>query len=533
MDELAKILAKIYFDKENYHRILTRAEIDIARVKSADVPQNFWFNAIAEAENLGKTDLVIRVAIEDYPKYEASLRQAQASLEKDSNGNGASDNDRIANIDSLESPAAGRAASDGVQGSSAQTIVNKPIDGPVIQQAQELLMSMFDVSALKQFMRFNLNKNLDDVVKNGNRPQMVFDLLGWLERNQRIEEFFHTLAVAHPEREDVKSVRDSILAANNSAANESTEAPKPPLASPQQPDTVSVDLKRFYADLKQEVQNRVESELSKQDHQGIKEKLAEAANCEVSQLCSNLCAESNVADCIKISIVAYKAYRESGPPPEQLENSAKALHSIVGWVVLLSIDPGWLAENKKLLNEGSVVFVPHGTDLNAAIAVSALIGKAAGFADTGDDILHDDPSQIRYGLVEGGASEVESYNRLLVSIWNKFVFGDRVKPQGSVLTEKEINILRGTIEGVQLGGDPVHLVMENGGGHEDAFAHNHFKNLRRDLGEFLPVMHSKPSQEVDALRFGEGDRLTGLLRALLREIHIPYGGNSDRGDSGG
>ena len=70
------------------------------------------------------------------------------------------------------------------------------LDGRIVQELQESLLSAFNVYGLKSLVRFKLNENLDALATGDSHEEVVFKLISWAEQNGRIGEL---LAAAHEE----------------------------------------------------------------------------------------------------------------------------------------------------------------------------------------------------------------------------------------------------------------------------------------------------------------------------------------------
>jgi len=539
MHKLATILADLFPDQESFEPIVTRAELDFGRVKSADKPYNFWFNAVDEAQKQGLDGSLIDVALEEYPNHQDLLREKTRLDERSAHPQGAGSpvpvddsqseeqGDTSTSVNQPNSPMENADRSNQIDSPRTGPGLNR-VDGRIIESIHTLVVAAYTYPELQQFVRFKMDEELSNIAPSGTFPATVFELLGWVERNGLLVKFIDMIAVEHPNKiEDIEIIRRELVRASNMDAGDSNivEVPKQsdphvPATEPEISDSLVADDTSF-KDLENTVLQRVSNELDQFGSNTFSARLLEACSCTEHELCSWLCRSDGLLDSVRACIKAFNAWKEIHPSPDELKSGKETLQCIIGWVVLLSVDPTWLSQNKQLLEKESVVFIPYGNDLGSAVAVSALFGKQADLADGGDNIAHTDSAQIRFGAVETGGDD-DTYNALMASMWNKFIpDASKQKKAGDVLTSKERQRLTGIIEGKQLGNSPVYLVIEVGShGGADTRAVPNFDRLKQDFGNVLPVLYTKPKLQVEALIFGESERLTGLLMQLLRDLEV-------------
>jgi hypothetical protein len=75
---LDSVLAELYRDRASAERLVTDAGLDSATVAWAPKMADTWHNILEEAEHQGKTHVLLRLAVHEYPNYAplvAAVRQ--------------------------------------------------------------------------------------------------------------------------------------------------------------------------------------------------------------------------------------------------------------------------------------------------------------------------------------------------------------------------------------------------------------------------------------------------------------------------
>jgi len=91
------VLAELYRDRASAERLVTDSGIDPATVAWAPKMADTWHNILEEAEHQGKTHVLLRLAVHEYPNYAplaAAVRQFLPDVGRDLHG-------RVATIEAV------------------------------------------------------------------------------------------------------------------------------------------------------------------------------------------------------------------------------------------------------------------------------------------------------------------------------------------------------------------------------------------------------------------------------------------------
>lgn len=83
------VLAELYRDRASAERLVTDSGIDPATVAWAPKMADTWHNILEEAEHQGKTHVLLRLAVHEYPNYAplvAAVRQFLPDVGRDLHG---------------------------------------------------------------------------------------------------------------------------------------------------------------------------------------------------------------------------------------------------------------------------------------------------------------------------------------------------------------------------------------------------------------------------------------------------------------
>jgi hypothetical protein len=80
------------------------------------------------------------------------------------------------------------------------------LTGPQKQQLRNAILAAFGESDLGELLFFDMHIRLRQIVGDGPERTVVFDLIEWLDQQDRIDEFVTAIARARPQKEEVQRV---------------------------------------------------------------------------------------------------------------------------------------------------------------------------------------------------------------------------------------------------------------------------------------------------------------------------------------
>jgi pimeloyl-ACP methyl ester carboxylesterase len=86
------------------------------------------------------------------------------------------------------------------------------LTGPQLKLLRDAIVSGFDMTALKELVRFSMNERLDSIVSDGPLAMVAFELLQWTEQRGRTSELILALREARPDNQVIQTVAESLLA---------------------------------------------------------------------------------------------------------------------------------------------------------------------------------------------------------------------------------------------------------------------------------------------------------------------------------
>jgi hypothetical protein len=76
--------------------------------------------------------------------------------------------------------------------------------GKQVEAFQEALLGAFSRDDLEQMLKIDLEEDLDEIVKPGKRSAVVFELIGWAERETRVEDLLAAALARRPKSEALR-----------------------------------------------------------------------------------------------------------------------------------------------------------------------------------------------------------------------------------------------------------------------------------------------------------------------------------------
>jgi hypothetical protein len=152
-----------------------------------------------------------------------------------------------------------------------------PLTGPQRKLLHDAVLPVFKVSDLKQLVRFELDKDLDEITTDPNKSTVLFELIEWAEQYGRTPELIRAVQKARPRNEAIHSVASKLLPRPQPAETEA----RPPVPSPALTDGDNARWEQYRLSIRSRLEGLLEK-LKRDEGQGsrILGRVAEALGIE-------------------------------------------------------------------------------------------------------------------------------------------------------------------------------------------------------------------------------------------------------------